>query len=358
MRIFDKLVVAGLVAAISLAASTAPAQKGGGGGGSTTPPPTPGKIYYSSAANGTSHQYTMNGDGSAKTLLFSTAWPYSHGAWSGHPSYGTPGGRRWFVSVRTHSTETTWTQFAVFTSDSGEEREFQLEPTIPQYNYNGYMGPAWIFGEARWMPGDSRISILTTYHDENGEIDHRAVYTLQVIQDSTGNPAGLAPKVFGLAVTGGDPSYVDNGINSYDWNPDGTAVVFVRGFSHLHISDATGIRHLYTTTNGSGIRMASWAPGSKNQIAFSQHNELRVINLDGSGVKVIATATGKNTSTASYFIDRINWSPDTHVLVFDERSATRKNFSSPWQYTYQIMRVPSAGGTKTKIADGLNFGWR
>jgi hypothetical protein len=350
MRIFDKLVVAGLVAAISLAASTAPAQKGGGG--STTPPPAPGKIYYSSAANGTSHQYTMNGDGSAKTLLFSTPWPYNLEAWTAHPSYALHGNKRWFVSARDHLTQSEWAQFVVFTSETGEEREFQLEPTVPSYGYNGYTGPAWEFDAFRWMPGDSEISAFSTYYDEDGFVDQLAVHTFAVIYDQAGNPAGIGPKQ--LRFNRPSAQY-DRG---YDWNPSGTAIVFIDSSgSRLQILDAAGSRHLYAS-GGSGLRSPAWAPGTKNQIAFSQHSELRVINVDGTGVKIVATVTGKNGTHATHFFDRISWSPNGVDLVTDERSATRKNHTSPWQYTYQIMRVPSAGGTKVKIADGLNFGWR
>jgi hypothetical protein len=350
MKILEKLVVVGLVAAISLAGTMAPAQKGGGG--STTPPPAPGKIYYSSSANGTSHQYSMNSDGTAKTLLFSTAWPYIQGSWTGHPSYGTPGGKRWFVSGRDHSTASEWAQFIVFTSDSGDERAFQLEPTVPQYGYNGYTGPAWVFAAPRWIPGDSEISAFSTYYDEDGYVDQLAVHTFSVIYDQGGNPAGIGPKQ--LRFDRPAAYYT----RDYDWNPAGTAIVFVDSSgSRLTILDAAGDRHLYTG-DGSGLRSPAWAPGTKNQIAFSQHSDLRVINVDGTGVKVIATVSGKNGMHAIHFIDRIGWSMNGADLVFDERSIVRKNFSSPWQYTYQIMRVPSAGGTKVKIGDGLNMGWR
>jgi hypothetical protein len=334
MRIFDKLVVVGLVTAISLAASTAPAQKGGGGGGGSTAPST---IFYDAwVQNQFTDTFRMSGDGSGKTILFPGA--VMEGT---HPSYGTRGDRRWFVQWGWNGS----TYGILFRSDLGLVKFFEVDASnlrLLPYSF-------------RWVPGDNQVSFIATRFQGDQAID-AGFYVLEVAWGGN-EPAGISQpsRRFAIPLRGSEPS-----LEYYDWNPQGTAVVATTRYDgsvttgQLVVVSTAGIQVLRTSNTYPSY--PAWAPGSKNQIAFSEHNGrdglLYTINVTGSGLKQIAKVSRSAPTDAAILFPC--WSPDGNHIAYVEWG-TRFSTFEQWYY---LNRIPSGGGTKTKLADGLPLGWR
>ena len=102
------------------------------------------------------------------------------------------------------------------------------------------------------------------------------------------------------------------------WSPDGKRIAFSGGVfnaftdeyitSYVYVIGAKGgrVRQVTPTTASN----PSWSPDSR-RIVFDDDHHIKVINVDGSGLKTLLTARrGEYASNPA-------WSPDGHLIAFD-----------------------------------------
>jgi hypothetical protein len=340
MRVFDKLVVVGLVAGITLTASLAPAQKGGGGG---TPS---GTIFYKQFGNNFDH-YLMNADGSGKTFMFAADTRFE----TPHPSYGTYNGQRWFVHTREILVGTNQCQaVVVFTSSSGlQQRVYPLADPAPLDSWG--MTTGWHTRSARWLPGDAEISFVGFRLSEDQVSQEAGFYSTPVHFDGVGP---VVQQSFSVKLSPG--TYHASGgvfsvVGSYDWNPSGTAIVYA------HRNDLG----LYTASSNSNTKFyggyadqPAWS--TQNVIVFTEGinaKRLYTINVNGTGLKQVAST--KDTPKDFKTLWAPFWSPDGNFLCYIDQTS-RHGGPAVESILY---RVTAGGASRTKLADAWRgLGWR
>lgn len=133
-------------------------------------------------------------------------------------------------------------------------------------------------------------------------------------------------------------------------SPDGRTVLF-ESLGKLWVKPANGgtARRL---TPGNDDARELWPAWSRDgrQVAFVRWTddalgEIRIVSASGGAGRAITAVPGHYAVPA--------WSPDGQTIVFERRSGGRLN-SARWSENPGVWRVPSAGGSATRIAAGAS----
>lgn len=318
---------------------------GGGGGGNTGG----GTIYF--RWNGVLHQ--MNSDGSGKTLLPTPA---------GEPSrllHGE-GGRRWFLrpeAIAGESYPTGWARHEIFAYRDDGDIAVQLtdDPELE------------LWGSPAWQPGDAGISWIARRWDlEAGEVVDAGIYAAELVFDEDGQVIGLAeqpllpiiPAELIDAPTWGPGYQSQTDINSHDWWPDGTRIVFsLTSTRELWIADF--LTEEFSLLYGGPAGGPRWSPDG-SLIAFEEavyRGDIMTIKPDGTDLKRIIRATGN--SKAAEWVGKPSWSPTGSHLVYEVWS--HDGFYASYADVY---RAKADGSGKTNLTNesktdfATPLGWR
>jgi hypothetical protein len=329
------------------------------------PPPTPadtGTIYY--GQGGLLHRMAPDGTGSS-------ALPASIAYWA-EPSAALHGGR-WFLQVQVLPGET-------YPAPAGVTRVPRLElfavhesgaPAVQltdgRIDASTYIEPNHLGGAitetscvARWTAGDAIVSytaLRTTYDsDGNRTVQDGGLYVLAIAPDAlsshTPTPMNGAP-LFSMTR---NPAGTKVLAQSYDWRPDGSAVVYP---DHHAAPEALGVWIAEASDGfsdptrlmmeGTGLR---WSPDG-SRILFFADAGIGSIAEDGTDLRLLVAdpADTRQTSIRVYWP---TWSPSgTHIAYAYFKYTVRKN-----RYEYEVIRATEDGNDRTGLDAGSLPRWR
>jgi len=338
----NRIVVALCLASLGgfLSDTDALAQKKGGG-----TPPAPGTIYFSNA-NGTGLYSSMHGDGSGKVQ-----------STGGVPKYQKHGNSRWFLQHRTVDDTGPDQWFAA--NEAGDAVQLTNDPNL---RWNGV--------PASWTKDDSSFSICCVYDTSASSPDPSEwewigqLIVIPVVWTDGVPGAGTPTVVLELR----RPIYDEWGndlwndyevsLGRHDWSPGGDEVALTRWvwgtcsvLDIVHFT-ATGLESRPLATQAAN---PVWSPDGSH-IAFNQQRtsgsqEIRdiwTIKPDGTDAVQLTNYTpgkGSSNGTIQYLP---TWSPDGAYLAYAEQ------VSSGNKWTYNIRRVPAAGGSPISLTSDGN----
>lgn len=173
----------------------------------------------------------------------------------------------------------------------------------------------------RWSPDGKTLAILSTRNSElpAGEPAKSQIYLLPM----TGGGEGIAL------------TKMKNGVESYQWAPDGSRIVVVSATGTLdeialadRKSDVRHYTHIQYKYNDTG-----WYD--------DKTRHLWVVNVDGGETKQITDGQAWNDADPQ-------WSPDSTRIAFVS-NRTGKLFDD--DHNTDVWVIPAAGGSLTKISD-------
>ncbi len=309
---------------------------GGGGGGDDGGGGEPtGTVYFTTGGVFQGPLYTMNADGSNKTLV--------PGGILGEPSRALHGNQRWYLELRFIADE--------FYPDAGQRREvFAVSESgaVVQLTDQPDLEPvpSVTFGATRWTPDDARLSWVALQWDaDTGMPVDAGVYVAEVAYDPTSGD------VIGLAAQPLDPmvptAFVEDYsqvwrpvVRTHDWSPDQTAIVYDTVDWELFTADgATGQSSLLLSTS-KGAGWPVWSPnGSKIAFQYGQGGTA-TINPDGSREKTVFRGA-----------DIPQWSPGGSHLIYGV-------FGSIFQdERADVYRTTAKGGARVNLTEDLDTRW-
>ena len=262
---------------------------GGGGGGNSVGQNGGGVIYLRYYGE----LYTMKDDGSDMTVV-----PGFPDLWSAEndtvPSRQLHAGQRWFP---------VWNgQELLGVSDAGVASaavSLQNDPLVEGWGAN-------------WRIGDEAIAWTGRRRDATGAVVEGGIYSTPVTFDGAGNLASAGPTELFLSfpLVDGFNGTLTPDVRTFDWSPDGSQIVYDT------YSDETVIADVLSGTIDTVIADASsprWSPAGDKLMVGRDHGGRRavgVINLDGSGFKVIESSGISWDSVPGV------WSPTGSHLTF------------------------------------------
>jgi hypothetical protein len=342
------------LASLLLPAIAGAAKPGGGG-----PAPT-GKIYYYQNPGGPSHPvYSMNPDGSGKSLLQVSI---------GVPGGMLHGGKRWFL--RTEEAPTGpggalhWELFA-------EREDGALKVRLTD-------DPAMDFivtgtNNWHWAPDETASAVTIGgigrrwYADGSLEPGSAGLYTATLRFDQTGNVIGLDyPPAFLVSVGTRPPSCCDEfpDAHFFSWSPDMTQVVVDRWTADdLRIIDvATAASTTLLDDAVETYGRPRWSAAG-TRIVFERANgqvfgeAIESIAPDGTNRQVLATSS---RSGGGARVSRPSWSPDSAFVIYRNEKVLS---TTPPTYEQDIWRMTATGSGKVNLTsdtsvDSWSLGWR
>jgi len=271
-----------------------------------------GTIYFRKVFDPDGRLWSMNADGSDKSLL-------PRGV-RGEPSHRLHGNYRWFLDVRDIPGQSC--------PDGGQRRELfavRSDGLTVQLSDQPDLEPSPI--TPRWPvhTEDQAISWVARRWDNTGRVVEGGIYLASIALGDNGQVVGLTeqprePVVrLELAlVQDFDPWWrtCAPDIRSHDWSPDGAAVVYDSTKSELCITELpTG-----WTTRAIAVPACSpvWSPNGK-QIAFKIYRpsgEIATIRPDGSDLKIVTVRSSGEWAS----VTTPTWSPTGGHLAYRQLS--------------------------------------
>jgi hypothetical protein len=329
------------------------------------PPPTvdSGTIYF--VTEGVLCQ--VNPDGSGQTAL-----PSSIVYWA-EPSRHSHEGR-WFLQVQHVAGETypgtdpntgealpRLELFAVHESGSPvvqlTDGEIDATSFVEPNNNWGQVGGADTL--PRWTDGDTRVSYLgvrSTYDASGNRTVHEGgVYAVDVEPDALAQHTPTAvsgPPLLPLML---NPAATQVLAQSYDWRPDGGAIVYP---NHHDVPARLGVwiawasdgfaNPTFLMANGTHLR---WSPDG-SRIVFVA-GDICSIRADGTDQQLLV-AKPRDSKKWSNRLQRPCWSPNGTYIAYH----VLRYRISPWTIENDLVRATAAGEDNTTLGAGSLPRWR
>jgi serine/threonine protein kinase len=169
--------------------------------------------------------------------------------------------------------------------------------------------------------------------------------------------ASTLTKIYLQPTDGGRPIAVTDSLPgeqlSPDWSPDGSRLVFASfddKEAGVAVMPPTGgsVRTLYRAPrNVTWPAAPRWSPDGR-QIAFEQGDSALVINQDGTGLRLVGTATG---------VHSLSWSPDGRWLagVRNNRQYVYDRLGFGNLAASSVFVMPASGGAPVMVSDSTTL---
>ncbi len=337
-----------LVMSMVVASAVVVAKQGGGGGKppkDPPPPPPEGTVFFQYNDDAGPGIWTMNADGSEKTLLgidYSLVDGYKvYGA----VSRGQHNDHYWFVRLQevegTYPDEEQRLEIFAVRDDGAMEVKLTDDPNLAM---SRTVGPP-IFGI-----GDDCVTWgAKTWIDDEEVPVYFGIFRAPIEYDIDGNIVGLSGNPMPIWDTGYIYNEVKNlyvpNLFTFDWSPDETEIVLVKRLGEgIHVVNLGVGQGKYLTD---GYR-PQWSPdGSK--IAFTKTHNLRTINPDGTDEQIIVPGSSKG-GQEKQVRDEIAWSLDSNYLVYTWNIWHKRG---PGEQSFYVYRVDANGDHETCLTNDL-----
>lgn len=272
-----------------------------------------GTIFFHINDDSGSHIYTMNADGSSKTLQVQ----YVAGMQA--MSLQTHNGHYWYIgfvqTTGTHPDDTFQTQLWAF-SDDGSNSVMLLDDTTMAYD-------TWN-GPPVWLTGDAFISWAALKWGVDDEVAEAGIYKAAItFATANGDPEITTP-----TLQWSTPTYFHKGYGEYtpdasypNWTADMTKIVFSSPTNGVTVVDLSTVPATVTII-GNGLGVAQFSPdGSK--LLHGVNGVLYVMDIDGSSRTAIVTP--RDSKKTSKYVAKAYWSPDSKFIVYTIMTINRMN---------------------------------
>jgi hypothetical protein len=240
-------------------------------------------------------------------------------------------------------------------SETGTSVQLTDDPSVaPFYD------PWWNGTHPRWANdgavADGKVS-FNGYRWVDGAIAERGIFAASFDPDALGD--GFVPVALTLQPVSVQIAPYDGGLfafGSYDWSPDGSAVVFAADSlpdCGLRVQSLGGPLSVLTTDRGTYPRWSNVRSDGESLIAFYNGAVgIEVIKPDGTGRRTLVAGT--NTRG---FSKELRWSPSgTYLACGFVTYSSRGIVTSDTVY-----RIPYSGGTGIALTKDLTWceprGW-
>lgn len=318
------------------------------------PPPPTGTIYFVYNDGSGSTMWTMNADGSEKTELPTGSCDDDGWAKWGTVSRLKHGGHYWFVRFcgveGTHPDGFPRSELFAVRDDNAISLQLTDNPLIQSY---------WYRRNLAWGVDDTKVSwgAKRWVCDPDCEIVEFGIYNATVNWDVDGNIVGLEDPVYvwdtGYACWEGR-CHAD--MQHLDWSPDGAKMAYFKMSTggDIYVVDLGASSEEYLT-GGYGPQ---WSPDG-NKIAFIEDDDLRTINVDGTGEQILVS--DRDSKSWDERMEYPGWSPDSMNLVY---MYSKSRIRLVPESVKDIYIIGADGSGKTcltnDISDGVLMakGWR
>jgi Tol biopolymer transport system component len=336
------VVVLMVVSTVPVGAKKPPKPPGGDGG-----PDATGTIFWHMEdESDVWHIYSMNADGSNKVKLTQKV-PGTDAL-----SLQKHGGHYWYIGFvdvdSTNPDGSVHKELFAIRDDNGKTVQLTNDPTMEWHDWNG--PPVWLTGDyhiswgaVKWGTDASGADIVV----EAGF--YKAPFTF----GATGNDPALssAPSlVWSTSVRfhGNYDTYHPNGYYP-NWSADMSMIVYGKPNSGINLINLNTMSETLITQGGP----AKISPDG-TRIAFQRADALRVINLDGTGEKLLTSV--KDTNRWQKSIRDYRWSPDSNFICYSE---TRTSITSTYNAIGDVYVIDADGSGRECLTKGVNSdGWK
>ena len=202
----------------------------------------------------------------------------------------------------------------------------------------------------RWTADDAIVSytaVITTYDDEgNRTVLDGGIYALNIDPDALATHAATAMSGYPLLSLDMDPTETRVLAQSYDWEPNGLAIVY----PNHHASTGLGVwiaweddgftTPTYLMANGTQLR---WSPDG-TRILYN-YDGIRSIGVGGEGEHLLIEDP-EDTRQETRSVSWPTWSPDGTYIAYMVKTVALRKF----KVTYGVFRATETGGDTAEIS--------
>jgi Tol biopolymer transport system component len=243
--------------------------------------------YLTTGSSGFGMLHVMNADGTNRIRLPEGNLAGAVRLGTGAPAWSPDGQKIAFVEI--HSGD-----LYVINADGTNEARLTTLPS-------GYSEDATALGNPAWSPDGKWIAFGRSTVPDTSTVDPSA---------SASAPAEGLSGIYLINVDGTGLRKLTSIAGGPVWSPDGKRIAFIDASSELNVINADGSERKELPARTDDPPQLAWSPDGERIAFIGNRSKLNVINADGSGRRSLTNVPGLS------YVAFPTWSPDSEKLAF------------------------------------------